>query len=149
VKLEIDTDPPVHSRLESKLARNPVPFYVVTFPLPDLFAGKMHAALCRQWKHRIKGRDWYDVIWYIRNGVPLNLKYLRDCMVQSNNLGKDEMFGEAEFKQRLRKKIEQLDWNLARDDVKMFVTDTKQLEIWSPQFFLDVVQKLRFEKNEM
>ncbi|WP_413833939.1 nucleotidyl transferase AbiEii/AbiGii toxin family protein [Desulfobacula sp.] len=27
--------------------------------LPSLFAGKMHALLCRTTKTNIKGRDWY------------------------------------------------------------------------------------------
>ena len=74
IKLEIDTDPPpLHLHTENKLVINPVPFYVSTYALADLFAGKMHAALCRNWKGRIKGRDWYDVIWYIQKEIPVNL----------------------------------------------------------------------------
>jgi hypothetical protein len=42
----------------------PIPFSVRAFVLPDLFAGKMHAILCRRWKGRVKGRDWYDLMWY-------------------------------------------------------------------------------------
>ena len=64
IKIEIDTDPPLlHLPAESKLVKNPVPFYVSTYAIVDLFAGKMHAALCRNWEKRVKGRDWYDVIW--------------------------------------------------------------------------------------
>lgn len=71
IKLEIDTDPPLLLLpLESKLVKNPIPFYVSTYAINDLFAGKMHAALCRNWQKRIKGRDWYDVIWYIQKKRP-------------------------------------------------------------------------------
>ena len=47
IKLEIDTDPPSGFTVESKLVLNPTPFYVSTYTLEDLFAGKMHAVLCR------------------------------------------------------------------------------------------------------
>ena len=95
IKLEIDTDPPLsHLPLESKLVKNPIPFYVSTYAIVDLFAGKMHAALCRNWKKRIKGRDWYDVIWYIQNGIPVNLAHLRERMRQTQHLHAGEKFGE-------------------------------------------------------
>ena len=95
IKLEIDTDPPLsHLPFESKLVKNPVPFYVGTYAIVDLFAGKMHAVLCRNWQKRVKGRDWYDLIWYIQNGIPVNLSHLRERMRQTEHLQQKEKFGE-------------------------------------------------------
>ena len=64
IKLEVDIDPPPGFATEVRYLLRPVPFSVRTFSLPDLFAGKMHAVLCREWKSRVKGRDWYDLVWF-------------------------------------------------------------------------------------
>ena len=86
IKLEVDINPPPHVRFENHLVLNPVTFYVLTLHKSDLFAGKMSAILYRSWKGRVKGRDWYDLIWYIQNKVPLSLSYLGACMRQAGNL---------------------------------------------------------------
>lgn len=144
IKLEIDTDPPlIHLPLEGKLVKNPVPFYVATYALSDLFAGKMHAALCRNWKLRIKGRDWYDLIWYIQGGIPVNLPHLRERMCQTKHLEAKEGFGEKELLDRLHQKIELIDWELAKSDVAMFIADKQRLDIWSKSFFHDIVAHLK------
>ena len=75
IKLEVDRKPPLGFETEEKLLLRPFSFYVKCFALPDLFAGKMHALLFRKWKQRVKGRDWYDLEWYIRKGVPLHLPH--------------------------------------------------------------------------
>lgn len=144
VKLEIDIDPPAGNLpLESKLVKSPIPFYVTTYCKPDLFAGKMHAALCRAWQKRIKGRDWYDLLWYISNKTPVNLSHLRERMIQTGHIKPGEPFGKRELFDYLRKKIDTIDWELAKADVGPFVVDKKKLEIWSNRFFHDVVEDLR------
>lgn len=144
IKLEIDTDPPLaHLPTESKLVKNPVPFYVVSYSPPDLFAGKMHAALFRNWQKRIKGRDWYDVIWYIQNKIPLHLTHLKERMYQSNNLQKDHKFGKEELLETIHKKIDSIDWELAKSDIKVFIPDSKRLEIWRAQFFHDLIAHMQ------
>lgn len=144
IKLEIDTDPPLeHLPLENKLVMNPVPFYVGTYAIVDLFAGKMHAVLCRNWKNRIKGRDWYDLIWYIQKGIPVNLSHLRERMRQTKHLQPNEQFREQELLERLHKKIEEIDWELAKSDVLVFIPDKSKLSIWSKQFFHDILFHLK------
>jgi predicted nucleotidyltransferase component of viral defense system len=144
IKLEIDTDPPVYAMpIESKLVKNPVPFYITTFRIIDLCAGKMHAVLCRAWRNRIKGRDWYDLIWYIQSGIPVNLAYLRAKMVQTNHLANKEIFGKKELYQRLEQRIDQIDWELAKADVIPFIQERRRLDLWSKQFFLDLLKHLR------
>lgn len=144
IKLEIDTDPPLkHLHLESKLVKNPIPFYVVTYAPSDLFAGKIHAALCRNWQRRIKGRDWYDLIWYIQKEIPVNLPHLQERMRQTKHLQFEESLGEKELLERLHKKIDQIDWELAKADVGVFITDKSRLDIWSSQFFHDIIGHLK------
>ncbi len=144
IKLEIDTDPPLsHLPLESKLVKNPVPFYLMTYPLIDLFAGKMHAVLCRKWQKRIKGRDWYDLIWYIQRDIPVNLPHVRVRMRQIKHLQPEEVFGKKELLERLHKKIDEIDWELAKSDVAVFISDKRRLDIWSSQFFHDIIAHLQ------
>jgi hypothetical protein len=111
----------------------------------DLFAGKMHAALYRAWKGRVKGRDWYDVIWYIRKKVPLSLRYLEACMRQANNLDPQESMSREKLLQLLYEKIHTLDWESAKADVRSFIADPSQLDIWSSSFFSDLLEKLIVE----
>ncbi|OJU80117.1 MAG: hypothetical protein BGO10_01275 [Chlamydia sp. 32-24] len=144
IKLEIDTDPPaVHLPYESKLILNPLPFYVNTYSMSDLFAGKMHAALCRGWKNRVKGRDWYDVIWYVQRNTPLNLEHLKARMIQTHHLDIKDKFGKEELLQRLHKKIDEIDWHLAKNDVSPFISDKTRLEIWNGNFFHDLANQIK------
>ncbi len=148
IKLEIDTDPPtLHLPLESKLVKNPVPFYISSYAIVDLFAGKLHAALCRNWKKRVKGRDWYDVIWYIQNDTPVNLAHLRERMKQTEHLRPTEKFEKKELLERLHAKIDDIDWELAKSDVAVFIPDKQRLDIWSASFFHDLVGDLRVVDN--
>ena len=145
IKLEIDTSPPSGFRVENQLVTNPTSFYVLTLHKSDLFAGKIHAALFRNWKTRIKGRDWYDLIWYIENKVPLNLNYLQSWMWQSGNLAKTEVLDEKKVRTLIKNRIENIDWESAKNDVKPFIFHSKKLEIWSETFFTKIVDHLMFE----
>ena len=85
IKFEIDTDPPPGAVFEVKTLLTPIPFSVRIFSKPSLFAGKMHAVLCRKWASRVKGRDYYDFVWFISQGIPCNLNHLKERMVQSGH----------------------------------------------------------------
>jgi len=82
IKLEVDRQPPLRFETEEKLLIKPFSFYVKCFTKSNLFAGKMHALLFRKWKNRVKGRDWYDLEWYTRKGVPLNLDHFLERKIQ-------------------------------------------------------------------
>lgn len=147
IKLEVDTDPPPHYRVQNQLVLNPVSFYVLTLHKSDLFAGKTHAALYRAWKGRVKGRDWYDVIWYITSKVPLSLTYLSSCMRQAGNLGQDETLNKPRLLELLHERIDAIDWKSAKADVHAFISDPTRLQIWSKDYFHDLVGQLTVENN--
>lgn len=147
IKIEVDIDPPPHFRVEEQLVLNPTSFYVSTLHRSDLFAGKMHAVLYRAWKGRVKGRDWYDLNWYILNKIPLSLRYLEACMRQAKNLGTQETLTLARVKELLHSRIQGIDWESAKADMRSFIADPERLQIWSPQFFLDLIQHLLIEEN--
>jgi predicted nucleotidyltransferase component of viral defense system len=145
IKLEVDINPPPEARYENRLVLNPVTFYVLTLHKSDLFAGKMAAVLYRAWKGRVKGRDWYDLIWYIQNKVPLSLQYFNSCLRQAGNLGLSESMDRSHLLEMLRTKIGSIDWESAKSDMRSFIPDPERLEIWSPQFFSDLIIHLQVE----
>ena len=142
IKLEIDTDPPGHFKTEAKYIFQPIPFSINTFTLPHLFAGKMHAILCRSWPNRAKGRDWYDLVWYVGKGVSINLKHLESRMRQTGHLKEKETLTEPALKQLLSEKISNTDFSQAVNDVQHFIKDSSRLEIWSKDFFNAVCEKM-------
>lgn len=142
IKREVDTLPPLGFSTEEKLLLNPFSFYVKCFSLPDLFAGKMHALLFRQWKNRVKGRDWYDFEWYVKNGVPLNLRHFSARAFQSVNRPENTL-SVAEFHDLLKTRIANLDVRQAKEDIQKFINNPKELDIWSRDYFLQLSQMLK------
>ena len=142
IKIEIDTDPPPGFDTESRFLLQPIPFSVRAFALPDMFAGKMHAILCRQWKSRVKGRDWYDLVWYAANHPELRLSHLAQRMLQSGHLTHGERLTREKFMTLMSKAIEGVDVNQARREVEPFVKNPDALEVWSKAFFEDVARRV-------
>ncbi len=143
IKIEIDTNPPLGFAEEAKLLLQPIPFSVRTMSLSSLFAGKMHAVLCRAWGNRVKGRDWYDMVWYIGRGIPVQLAHLEARMRQSGHWNSTEALSENAFRTLLEQRIRELDVNSARMDVQNFVRDQASISLWSKEFFLQVAEKMK------
>ena len=143
IKLEVDTHPPSGFTTEEKLLLKPFSFYVKCFTPPDLFAGKMHALLFRKWKSRVKGRDWYDMEWYIKKGVPLNLGHF---LVRARESGdwKEPTITREQFMDLLRTRVSEVSVKNVKEDVVRFIRDGKALDIWSEKYFLDLVNNIRF-----
>ena len=135
IKLEVDTDPPLGFHTEEQLLLMPYSFYVKCFALPDLFAGKMHAVLFRQWQQRVKGRDWFDLEWYVRRSIPLHLNHLAERARQSGHWPSDQPFTATTLRTLLMERIERLDVAKARVDIERFITDPQPLAIWSAKYF--------------
>lgn len=146
IKLEVDTDPPQGFFTESKYLLQPIPFAVRTYTLPDLFAGKMHAVLCRKWKNRVKGRDWYDLVWYVSHHPELHLAHLEQRMRQSGHWQSNRAMDESAFRVLLHDRIKALDVEQARREVEPFVRHPEALEIWSRAFFHDVGSRIEVTK---
>ena len=144
VKIEVDVDPPLNFDTEQKLMLQPFSFMTRCFILPDLFAGKMHALVFRKWKNRIKGRDWYDFEWYVRKGVELNFKHLQTRIRQFNNV---EMTKE-EFLDKLKERISNTNIELVKRDVAPFIKNHAQLDIWSTNYFLQLVEMMKIGSIE-
>ncbi len=142
IKLEVDTDPPLGFETESRYVLRPIPFGLRVYRLPDLFAGKLHAVLCRKWTSRMKGRDWYDLVWYAAHHPHVNLRHLETRMRQSGNYGDDEPLTRARLLELLRQRVQQVDVAQLREETARFVRQPRSLEVWSRDFFLQVIEKI-------
>lgn len=143
IKLEIDTKPPLGFDTEDKLLLKPFSFYVRCFTLTDLFAGKMHALLFRKWKQRVKGRDWYDMEWYVKKGVPLHLEHFLSRARDSGDW-KQTTITKDQFLQLLYNKIDTVPLDRVREDIVRFIPDDKVLAIWSANYFKDLAGQIKF-----
>ncbi len=143
IKLEVDRKPPLGFETEEKLLLRPFSFYVKCFSLADLFAGKMHALLFRNWKERVKGRDWYDLEWYIKKGVPLHLRHFL-LRAQDSGHWTERTISEDQFIKLLKEKIEGVSFDRIREDIVRFIPDDTELNIWSEQYFKDLAEKMKF-----
>lgn len=146
IKLEIDINPPGYSEYSTHIVNYPFPFSVITQDLPSLLAGKCIALLCRQY---IKGRDWYDFLWYLRCNISVNYHYLRSGLAQhqKNKAFSLELPADLDRQwliQTLTYRINQIDWTQAKMDVRRFLKPDRQhaIEEWSRDLFLALIPTL-------
>lgn len=142
IKLEVDTHPPAGAKVEKMYLDFPVGFFVTAHDLTSLFAGKTHALLCRDY---IKGRDWFDFLWYVGKNIKPNLPLLSNALEQlgpwkGRGLRADMKF----YGKEMANRIKEIDWKRAKEDVQRFLrpADVKILELWSEDYFLDYLKRL-------
>ncbi|MBP9841317.1 MAG: nucleotidyl transferase AbiEii/AbiGii toxin family protein [Simkaniaceae bacterium] len=142
IKLEIDIDPPPNFSTEIRYLMKPFPFSIRSYTPQDLFAGKMHAILCRPYKVRVKGRDWYDLIWYVSKGFHLHLSHLESRMRQSGHYTSSKSMTPEILREFLHEKILKLDIDAAREDLRRFIKHPRELDGWSQEFFLSLIPQI-------
>ncbi len=148
IKLEIDTDPPPGATTEMLTRLVPTPHQVRVYNLPSLFAGKLHAVLCRNWKSRVKGRDFYDLVWYVGRGVPLNLAHLEARMRQSGDWSLETPLDAPALRKRLVERFTSIRFDQAKEDIAPFLKDPRELSLWSERFFMDLIPSIQIgDKN--
>ena len=140
IKIEVDTDPPLSFNTEQKLLLHPFSFMTSCFALTDLFAGKMHAIVFRNWKSRVKGRDWYDFEWFVRNGVKLNFDHLQTRVRHFNDIG----MSREQFMEKLKERLASTDIESVKRDVIPFIKNSTEMEIWSNDYFLQLADMIKF-----
>ena len=141
VKIELDTNPPLLFDTEQKLMMQPYSVMIRCLTLPDLFAGKMHALVFRNWKTRIKGRDWYDFEWYIRHNIPLHFAHLQERIREFNG----QEVTRDEFMHLLRERLANANISQVKEDVLPFVNNPSELDIWSNEYFGLLADRLIFK----
>ena len=142
IKLEIDVNPPTGSAFEYTYRDFPLDFEVCHQDLPSNFALKIHALLCRPY---LKGRDWYDFNWYIKQRTLPNLPHLQAAL-QQYGPWKDQSINVTSnwVVTALNEKIAGIDWANAVHDVERFLraAEKEGLKLWSERFFRSKAEQL-------
>jgi len=146
IKIEVDRQPPLNFKTEEKLLLRPFSFYVKCFSKSSLFSGKMHALLFSKWKKRVKGRDWYDLEWYVKKGIPLDVNHFLARVKDTNDWHEDSISND-QILELLEIKIKSVSFSSIKEDVVRFIKNDDVLSIWSPEYFIDLTEKIKFENN--
>lgn len=143
IKFEVDTNPPDYAQFEHKYRLLPIPYEIMLYDIPSLFAGKIHAVVNRQWKNRIKGRDLYDYVFYLSKNTGVNLKHLTARLVDSDYILRDKEITIGEVKDMLCTRFHSIDFDLAKQDVLPFIKNPAMLDVWSTDFFCNITAALK------
>lgn len=142
IKFEVDTNPPSGATTEIHYLTFPVGFSVVAKDLPSSFAGKLHALLCRKY---IKGRDWYDFIWYVTHKTQINFNLLSHALMQQGPWQNQKLNVNFNWlNDSLKEKIKSIDWNEARNDLRPLIKpyEIASLDLWQQDFFLSLLKNV-------
>lgn len=146
IKLEIDTSPALGFDTEAKLQNEPEPHYIKALNIESLMAGKLHAILFRERKINVKGRDWYDLAWYLNKKISYNYKYLSKKIQQSFKENPDppthlKSISPENIQLAILKRLDTLDLPATKKDVIRFVKNPASLNIWSHKYFQELITK--------
>ena len=143
VKLEVDTNPPYGSSIETAYLMFPRPEPLTVQTLESSFALKLHALLCRTY---VKGRDWYDFLWYVARKTRPDLPLLANALEQQGPwAGSSPDVTHTWLTENLKTKIDAIDWTLASDDVQRFLPHSEQDAVrnWEHPMFRYHAEQLR------
>ena len=143
IKFEVDTDNPKGGRTETKFRLLPAPYQVRVFSESTLFAGKIHAIICRNYKNHVKGRDYYDYLFYIGKGSAFNLEYLENKLKSTEAIAQNEKLTLGKVKEMLKARFETVDYESAKEDVSNFIHDKSGLSLWKKELFLATLNELK------
>ena len=143
-KVKIEIGKHISDRVGYKGVVKTKPFiHAVTLcDMPTLFAGKIHAILFRKHRGKIKGRDLFDFVFYVRRNIPFNLDFLNDKMKSSNGPENEMIFDDVVI--MLKDRFESIDYELAKADVKPFLNDdeVRELDYWGPDYFIKLTEEI-------
>lgn len=143
IKFEVDVNPPSGATYELKYKLLPSPHQIKLYDESSLFAGKIHAILCRNWNYRTKGRDLYDYIFYLSKNSSVNLELVKEKLIDSNALKESDEFNIDILKEMLEQKFKEINYTEAKEDVMPFIKDIDSLNLWSSDFFIDINKNLK------
>ncbi len=142
IKFEVDINPAKGATYEDKYKLLPSPHQIKLYDKESLFAGKIHAILCRNWKTRTKGRDLYDYIFFLSNSTKVNIELIKNKLIASNYIDPNCDFNINLLKELLIKKFNEIDYKEAKEDIMPFIKDVNSLNLWNKEFFINITENL-------
>lgn len=142
IRIEIDTNPPAGWKTAVALLSDFYTFPILHFELSSSFATKLHACLFRRYT---KGRDFYDLMWYLGKKVRPNLRVLNHAVAQTEKK-RTELDGNR-LQQELLKKINRLDFTQLRNDVAPFLVHAEELSLLDRELMQQVIRSYDFSSE--
>ena len=142
VKFEVDCNPALGFTKESRWIDMPEFASISVLDESSLFSGKLHAILCRTYKNNVKGRDYYDFLFYMSKKIKPNIEYLKNKLVETGKLNEDEDFNLEILKQMLYEKFNSVDFEQVKIDARKFIFKNENLDYYSKELFLDVLKRM-------
>lgn len=142
IKFEVDINPLAGANYELKYQLLPSPYQIRLYDLPSLFAGKIHAILCRKWNLRTKGRDLYDYVFFLSLNTKVNIDLVKNKLIESKYIKGSDSFNIDILRELLKEKFKEINYDNAREDVKPFIKNISSLDLWSKEFFISITDKL-------
>jgi predicted nucleotidyltransferase component of viral defense system len=124
IRIEIDSNPPMGWDIQTTMINKTYIFPILHFDLPSLYATKLHACFFRKF---IKGRDFYDLLWYLGKKVRPNFTLLNNAIKQTE--GENLKLNEANFKKFVLQKLKEIDFTFVQHDVVRFLEDKKEIKL--------------------
>lgn len=142
IKFEVDINPPKYATTSFEYRLRPNNYQVQIYDKPSLFAGKIHAVLARKWKSRVKGRDFYDYVYYLASNTPVNLKHLEARLKQTQTIKENITLTQESLIEMLNQRFDEIDFKNAKTDVQPFIKDSSELDLWSSEFFKSITKNI-------
>ena len=143
IKFEIDVDNPSGGTTEFKYRMLPAPYEVQVFDEATLFAGKIHDILCRDYKNHVKGRDYYDYLFYVGKESKINLQYLENKLKNTGKIDENTNLSLEMVKEMLKERFMNTDYQSAKQDVLNFINDKDSLVFWKKELFISTLDELK------
>lgn len=143
IKFEVDVEPFEGATYETKFRLLPSPYQVRLFDLSSLFAEKIHACLCRNWKSRVKGRDFYDYVFFLSIGAKVNLDFLKTKLIDSKYIDPNYNLNIENLKKMLFERFDKLNIKQAKEDIYPFIKDKSKIDLWSIEFFKEITKNIQ------
>ena len=146
IKLEVDTGKARNFKDKITYHLFPIAFPLRTMTLSCLFSGKMHALLCRTWGMRVKGRDWYDCLWFLQKRAAINIPYLEDKLRHSGHWTASHPLRKEDVLGLYMERVLTLDVESAKSDLYPFIYDKHHVDNWNRSLFESIAEKFVFEE---
>lgn len=138
IKLEVDTNPPPGGKIENSLVNKTYIFYVKHYDLSSMFATKISACFYRKY---LKGRDFYDLIWYLARKVTPDYALLNNAIRQTQGKAPSALGGHN-IKEFLLNNLKKTDLEKAAKDVERFLDDKSELKLFNYELIKDSIDSV-------
>jgi len=124
IRLEIDSKPPAGWEVENTVINKVYLLNVTHLSLSSLYATKLHACFFRKYA---KGRDFYDLVWYLGKRVTPNYTLLNNAVKQTQS--RDLKLSPKNIADFLLKRLSKVDFSIIKKDVERFLEDKSELAL--------------------